>query len=295
MKKRSNDKDDKVLTKNLLDQIEFLKQELKSKDAIIKMILENCRQNTDYKPQTVKETAKQNNHSDKVEREFLAPRKTVKVRPLNNIPQFVSPNSFDALRMTTDDDGNESDGQLIQNGTDSLPLKSIISKTKTRATAAVILGDSIIKNVYGNAIKKSIKHKKHVVVKYFSCAKIEDMKHVKPRQEKQPAQIIIHIGTNDLPGNKNSDEIANEIGEFPNSFKTSENNVAVSSIVSRKDRFNSKAKEVNKNLKDKSEEHNLQLIQHYNINPFRHTNAKGLHLNNYGDKWLTRDLKTLKT
>ena len=54
MKKRSNDKDDKVLTKNLLDQIEFLKQELKSKDAIIKMILENCRQNTDYKPQTVK-------------------------------------------------------------------------------------------------------------------------------------------------------------------------------------------------------------------------------------------------
>ena len=103
MKKRSNDKDDKVLTKNLLDQIEFLKQELKSKDAIIKMILENCRQNTDYKPQTVKETAKQNNHSDKAEREFLTPRKTVKMRPLNNIPQFVCLNSSDALRMTTND------------------------------------------------------------------------------------------------------------------------------------------------------------------------------------------------
>ena len=54
VKKRSNDKDDQLLIKNLLDQIEFLKQELKSKDAIIKMILENCRQNTDYKPQTVK-------------------------------------------------------------------------------------------------------------------------------------------------------------------------------------------------------------------------------------------------
>ena len=287
MKKRSNDKDDKVLPSYLLDQIEFLKQELKSKDAIIKMILENCRQNTDYKPQTVKETAKQNNHSDKAEREFLTPRKTVKMRPLNNIPQFVSPNRFDALRMTTDDNDKESDGQLIQNETDSHPIKSIISKT--RAPTTVILGDSIIKNVYGNAITKSIKHKKRVVVKYFLCAKIEDMKHVKPRQEKQPAQIIIHIGTNDLTGNKNSDEIANEIGEFPNSFKTSENNVAASSIVSRKDRFNSKAKEVNKNLKDKSEEHNLQLIQHYNINPFRHTNAEGLHLNNYGDKRLTRD------
>ena len=97
VKKRSNDKDDELLIKNLLDQIEFLKQELKSKDTIIKMILENYRQNTDYKPQTVKETAKQNNHSDKGEREFLTPRKTVKMRPFNNILQFVSPNRFDAL------------------------------------------------------------------------------------------------------------------------------------------------------------------------------------------------------
>ena len=32
------------------------------------MILENYRQNTDYKAQTVKEIAKQNNHSDKGER-----------------------------------------------------------------------------------------------------------------------------------------------------------------------------------------------------------------------------------
>ena len=45
-----------------------------------------------------------------------------------------------------------------------------------------------------------------------------------------------------------------------------------------------KAKEVNEILKDKCEEHNSQLIQHHNINPFCNTNAKGLHLNNYGDK-----------
>ena len=58
------------MIKNLLDQKEFLKQELQSKDAIIKIILENYRQNADYKPQTVKETAIQNNHSDKGKREF---------------------------------------------------------------------------------------------------------------------------------------------------------------------------------------------------------------------------------
>ena len=85
--------------------------------------------------------------------------------------------------MTTGDNDEESDGQLIQNENDSHPIKSIISKT--RAPTTVILGDSIIKNVYGNAITKSIKHKKHVVVKHLPGAKIEDMKHyVKPMQEK---------------------------------------------------------------------------------------------------------------
>ena len=192
--------------------------------------------------------------------------------------------------MTTDDNDKESDEQLIQNETDSHPLKSIISKTKPRAPPTVIPGDSIVKSVYGNAITKSIKYKKHIVVKQFSGAKIEDIKYyVKPTQEKQPAQIIIHIGTNDLPGNKNSDEIANEIVEFANSIKTSENNVVVSSKVFRNNRFNNKAKEVNKKLKHKCKEYNLQLIQHHNINPFCHTNAKVLHLNNYGDKQLTRN------
>ena len=128
------------------------------------------------------------------------------------------------------------------------------------------------------------------MVKHFSGAKTEGMNyHIKPTQEKQPVQTIIHFGTNDLRGNKNSDEITKEIVEFENSIKTGENNVVVSSIASRKDRFNNKAKKINENSKDIREEHNLQLMQHHNINPLRHINAKGLHLNNYGDKQLTRN------
>ena len=119
------------------------------------------------------------------------------------------------------------------------------------------------------------------------------MKHyVKSTREKQPAQIIIHVGTNDLPSNKNSDEVVNEIVEFAISIETNENNVVVSGIVSRKDRFNNKTKEVNENLKDKCEKHNLQLMQHNKINPFCRTNAKGLHLNCYGEKQLTRNFKS---
>ena len=47
--------------------------------------------------------------------------------------------------MTTDNN-KESDEQLIQKENDSHPLKSIISKTKTRDPTRVILGDSIVKS-----------------------------------------------------------------------------------------------------------------------------------------------------
>ena len=56
MKKRSNDKDDELLIKNYFDQIDILKQELKSKDTIIKIILENYKQTVGYKSQIVKKT-----------------------------------------------------------------------------------------------------------------------------------------------------------------------------------------------------------------------------------------------
>ena len=124
--------------------------------------------------------------------------------------------------MTTDDNDKESGEQLIQNESDSHSQKLIISKTKNTAPTTVILGESIL-TVYDNAITKSIKHKKHVVVKDLPGAKIEDMKHVKPMHEKQAAQIIIHVGTNNLLGNKNSDDIAKETVGFANLAKPSKN------------------------------------------------------------------------
>ena len=72
-------------------------------------------------------------------------------------------------------------------------------KGKTTAPTTVIPGEPIVKNVYDNTTTKSVKYKKHVVVKYFSDAKKDDVKHyVKPAQGKQPAQIIIYVRTNDL-------------------------------------------------------------------------------------------------
>ena len=54
--------------------------------------------------------------------------------------------------------------------------RQINGKSKTKIPATVILRDSIVKSIYDNAITKSAKHKKHIVVKHFSGAKVDDIK-----------------------------------------------------------------------------------------------------------------------
>ena len=99
------------------------------------------------------------------------------------------------------------------------------------------------------------------------------MKHYeKPSQEKLPAEIIIHVGTNDL-----AKDIANVIMQLAKPEKTDANKVAVSSILPRKDKFNSKAQEVSRNVQDIYSTNNLPLITHININ------VKSLLLNSNGD------------
>ena len=115
------------------------------------------------------------------------------------------------------------------------------ASSKLKPPRPVILGDPIVKNVYGNIITSSVKHQKHVAARHFPGAKIADMNHYKkPTQEKSPAEIIIHVGTNDLSSDNEPKDIANDIIQLAKSVKTDANKVAVSSILPRKDKFNSK-------------------------------------------------------
>ena len=113
------------------------------------------------------------------------------------------------------------------------------------------------------------------------------MKHyMKPTQEKSPTQKIFYIGIN-LVTNKDSNELAKEILQLTKSAKTDKTKVAISSLKAIKDKL--KAKELNTFLKELCEESNFDLISSFNINPHHHTNTRGLHLNNYGDRWLTKN------
>ena len=102
-------------------------------------------------------------------------------------------------------------------------------------------------------------------------------------------EIIIHVGANDLSSDKEPKDTTNNIIQLAKSVKTDANKVAMSSILPRNDKFNSKAKEVNTYLQDICFSNNLPLITYSNINPHHHINVKGLYLNSYNDKQLTRN------
>ena len=60
----------------------------------------------------------------------------------------------------------------------------------------VIVGDSMVKNVRGWDLSNQ---KNKVIVKSFSGATTEDMEdYLKPILRKEPKNLILHVGTNDL-------------------------------------------------------------------------------------------------
>ena len=70
---------------------------------------------------------------------------------------------------------------------DSVQSQVVVKKltaSKPKTPRTVILGDSIVKNVYGNIITKSVKHQKPVNVKHFSGAKIANINHYKKLHQK---------------------------------------------------------------------------------------------------------------
>ena len=60
------------------------------------------------------------------------------MRPLNNTPQFDSPNRFDALRMTTDGNEKKSDEQLDQSEIDSNSPKINQKKLKPQQQLSLV-------------------------------------------------------------------------------------------------------------------------------------------------------------
>ena len=78
---------------------------------------------------------------------------------------------------------------------DKEPQSGPGNNAETKKPVTVIAGDSIIQNIRGWSISKT----NTVVVKPFPGATAEDMEDfIKPILRKDPENIIIHVGTNDV-------------------------------------------------------------------------------------------------
>ena len=104
--------------------------------------------------------------------------------------------------------------------------------------------------------------------------------------------FIIHVGTNDLPLNKTSNEIAEEIVNLAESVKKPSSSIVISDFVTREDGYKTKADEVNKILEEIFDKKSIPLIRNNNINSNRNLNWSRQHLNDTGVSVLVRDFKT---
>ena len=136
-------------------------------------------------------------------------------------------------------------------------------------------------------------HNKHkVYVCSFLSAKVKSMKDCsKPCiKEDKPDHLILHVRTNDLASENNTERIAKSIADLAKGLVANDRTTSVSSIVPRNDKLNGKAAGVNSYLERMCSNVNVHFINNARvINPKRHLHNSKLHFNLKGSAKL-RDL-----
>ena len=117
-----------------------------------------------------------------------------------------------------------------------------------QTTSQLCLLANKIKQIQGWKLGKKVGHR--VVVKAFSGATATDMNHyLKPTLEKNPQQILLHEGTNDLR-DQNPNVIVDNVVELAREIESETNaQIILSELVTRSDVSNVSVQTVNKKLK----------------------------------------------
>ena len=103
-----------------------------------------------------------------------------------------------------------------------------------------------------------------------------------------PKNIILLCGTNHINNDSDPQNIAGEIVELARSIsKDCNSNVTVSGFVPRYGKLNEKVRSVNRLLRIYCRNMDMRFVGHENINPSKHLNRSGLHLNHLGTPILT--------
>ena len=150
-----------------------------------------------------------------------------------------------------------------------------------------IVDDSIIKHLNGYVIGGKTGNC-NVYVRPSNGAKVRCMvDHIKPVMRDKPDHIIFHVGTNDIPLDKDAGDIAKSIIDLAMSVKSPTCDVSISNIITRKDKHQHKAQEVDNHLKKMCTNKNINLIDNSKNIKHQHLNKSKLHLTKRGTNLLS--------
>ena len=110
--------------------------------------------------------------------------------------------------------------------------------------------------------------------------------------QKNPNQIILHVGTNDL-ASKEPEEIVNGMADIVNIIhkESPATKPVLSEIMLRTDKSSYKPVigKINHQLQCYCQDHNLELVQHGNLEA-KHLNSNEVHLNRAGSSIFAKNL-----
>ena len=125
------------------------------------------------------------------------------------------------------------------------------------------------------------------------CTDIED--YLKPVVRKEPQNIILHVGTNDLNKSASPDQIAQGIINLGIQINqdSPQTSITISEILPRTDKSNLliKASQVNDIVKKYCDQNKWGYINHKAINATC-LNSKGLHLNKKGTAIIAKSISS---
>lgn len=189
------------------------------------------------------------------------------------------------LQQTVKNKNKSKKSKTTLHADDKSPSTS--SKQNQKKKVTVIVGDSILKNIQGWSLSDS---NNHVVVKPFPGATITDMEDfIKPIIRKEPEDMILHIGTNDVKKltprclAEGITNLAIQIQqESPNT------GITISGILPRNDNLHLEGKinETNRSMEAICKQHKWNFVNCKTIDKTC-LNSRGLHLNRKGSSVLT--------
>ena len=118
-----------------------------------------------------------------------------------------------------------------------------INRKRKDSKRVFIAGDSIIKHVIGGKTGNC-----NVYLNPFHSAKVRCVVD-QPIIRDKPDHIIFHVGTNDIPSDKDAGHVVKSIVDLTMPAKSPTCDVSISNIITTKDKHQHKAQIVNNHLK----------------------------------------------